>query len=58
MPCAADTNCDRFGHIGIIVDPAKVPEGETEFQVYVQALGTNQVQTINVSLEPLTAQRP
>jgi hypothetical protein len=58
MPCASETGCDRFGHLGIIVDPAQVPEGETEFQIYVQALGTSQLETIVVSLEPLAALAP
>jgi hypothetical protein len=58
MPCAADTSCDRFGHIGIIVDPNKVPPGETEFQVFVQALGSSQMHVINVSLAPITARAP
>jgi hypothetical protein len=58
MPCAADTNCDRFGHIGIVVDPSKVPPGETEFQIFVQALGSSQMHVINVSLAPITARAP
>jgi hypothetical protein len=58
MPCHADAPCDRFGHIGIIVDPSRVPPGETGFQVFVQALGTSQVQIIDVSLLPLSARAP
>jgi hypothetical protein len=58
MPCTAETSCDRFGHVGVIVDPATVPDGETEFQIFVQALGTSQVQIINVSLGPVTARAP
>ena len=55
MPCAPDAPCDRFGHMGVIVDMTQVPDGETGFQIYVQALGTSQMQTINVSIAPLSA---
>jgi hypothetical protein len=58
MPCDSDSPCDRFGHIGILVDPSKVPDGETGFQVFVQALGTSQVQIIDVSLLPVSARAP
>jgi hypothetical protein len=58
MPCADENHCDRFGHIGVIVDTTKVPPGETEFQVYIQALGTSQMHVLNVSLVPRAAASP
>jgi hypothetical protein len=58
MPCADDSPCDRFGHIGFIVWPKDIPPGADGFQIVVQALGTDEGKVINVSLNPTTAQSP
>ena len=50
MPCAEDSPCDRFGHIGFIVWPKDMPPGVDSFQIVVQALGHGQSKVINVNL--------
>jgi hypothetical protein len=58
MPCAEDSPCDRFGHIGFIVWPKDIPPGIDEFQIVVQSLGSGESKVLHVSLNPQTASRP
>jgi hypothetical protein len=58
MPCAEDSPCDRFGHIGFIVWPKDIPPGIDEFQIVVQSLGTGESKVLHVNLNPQTASNP
>jgi hypothetical protein len=46
--CNPGAPCDRAGHMEITVDPEQLPAGVTEGQIVLQALGTTQMQVINV----------
>jgi hypothetical protein len=50
LPCAPASPCDRMGHLQISVDAARAPPGNRQALVRVQALGTNQAMTVNVSV--------
>ena len=50
LPCATGNPCDRVGHLDVSVDPAKTPQGRQTATIQIKALGSNQVQTVNVDV--------
>jgi hypothetical protein len=54
LPCEDDSPCDRDGEMQLSVDTSKLPAGTTSGQIVVQGLGTDQQQTINVTVTQIT----
>ncbi len=50
LPCNPTNPCDRLGHMEVSVDSTKAPAGNQTATIQVKALGSNQVQSVNVNV--------
>jgi hypothetical protein len=50
MPCESSAPCERSPTISIMPDPTRMPQGTQTATVRIEAPGTNQAQTVTVTV--------